>query len=102
MYIVRIYRGWSGEREPGQWASFTVELDDDVDLRRVVRDAGLAEEIVQSLPVTVVYELLRLEAERLILIKLVDQGAEVTGEHRDRLAGLNRRKLQVTEGLALR
>lgn len=66
---MRVRQGWSGEVKPNQWAKVSVELDED-DFRRLIREAGLLD-FIQSVPLMTVYSLLELEAERLILIKLM-------------------------------
>lgn len=82
--------------------TFTVELEGDADLRHVVLDAGLPAEVIPSLGVMAAYDLLRIEAERRVLLKLVDQEPAKAGEYRVRLDELSRRKAQVVEESAHR
>lgn len=66
---MKVKQGWSGEVESNRWAKITVELDEG-DLGRILREAGISAPADQ-LPVMPAYSLLEVEAERLILMKLV-------------------------------
>lgn len=99
---MRVFCGWTEESELGRRTTFTVELDSDADLRHVALDAGLPAEVIPNLGVMAAYDLLRIEAERLVLLQLLDQEPAKAAEHRVRLDGLSRRKAQVVEELAHR
>ncbi len=64
---MEIRHGWSGETQPGRWAKFAVTLQEE-DLRRML---GAGHESLRNLSTGRAFQLLELEAERLILVKLV-------------------------------
>lgn len=67
---MRVRQGWSGEVQPNRWAKISVELDED-DLGRILREADLMPSGPTQVPLMSAYTLLELEAERLILLKLI-------------------------------
>ncbi len=82
---MQVKQGWSGEVDPNKWAKITVELDEG-DLGRILRQAGLNVQ-AERLPVITAYSLLEVEAEKLILMKLIirhgypqDQGGRELAE----------------------
>ncbi len=68
---VQVQHGWSGEIG-GRWAKFRVTLDED-DLRRLIAGAGFTDPdtVRRGLSTGVAFQLLELEAEKLILVKLI-------------------------------
>ncbi len=62
---MQIEHGWSGEVQPNTWAKFKVTLEEE-DLRRLV-----GPDIRDELSTGEAYQLMELEAERLVLVKLI-------------------------------
>lgn len=69
---MKVGYGWSGELTPGRWTKLKIELDE-TDLQRLVRTAGISPEITSRIGVVDAYDLLSLEAERLLLVKLANR-----------------------------
>lgn len=55
---------------PNQWAKFKVVLEE-TDLCRLLRDAELPLDLAARIPLRTAYQLLELEAEILILVKII-------------------------------
>jgi hypothetical protein len=69
---MRIRQGWSGEVEPGRWAKFDIELEEE-DVFRILRKAGAGADDGARLTTGLVYQLLEAEAERLMYVKLTQR-----------------------------
>lgn len=67
---MHVRQGWSGEVKPNQWAKFDVELDEG-DLQRLLLMAGIDTLSPAALPVSLAFQLLEVEAEFLVIAKLV-------------------------------
>ena len=67
---VRVHQGWSGEIAPNVWAKADVELEED-DLRRLAAEVKIPLDDLPRLPVTFVYRLLEVQAEILLISKLI-------------------------------
>lgn len=63
---MQVRHGWSGEVSTNRWAKFDITLEEE-DLRRILGEAYET----RNLSTSVAYQLLELEAERLVLAKLV-------------------------------
>lgn len=65
---MKVRHGWSGEVKPNVWAKAQVELEEE-DLRRLLVQIGLPD----FFPISVshAYQLLEVEAERLLTVKLI-------------------------------
>lgn len=70
---MRVRVGWSGETDGNVWRKADVELEEQ-DLHRIMIDNDLPDELHERLPVKFAYQLLALEAEALLLGKLVALG----------------------------
>lgn len=74
---MRVTQGWSGEVETSRWAKFSVSVDE-TDLNRMIVEArviknetiAFTDELLRSLPVSLVFQLLAAEAEKCVLAKL--------------------------------
>lgn len=64
---MQVHQGWSGEVDHNKWAKFDITLDEE-DLRRLVGD-----DMRRTIDTTTAYRLLELEAERLVMAKLVSR-----------------------------
>lgn len=93
---MRVRQGWSGEVEPNRWAKFDLELEED-DLRRVLQQHDL---VGVDPPLATCFQILELEAERLVMVKLMTRYGypEVAG--RDRLNKINSQLQAVMLALA--
>ncbi len=67
---MKVRQGWSGEVEPNRWAKFDIEVDE-IDLIRILVEAGIPVEVGVDLPTATVFQILENEAERLVLVKLI-------------------------------
>lgn len=91
---VRVRQGWSGEVAPNRWAKFDIELEED-DLRRILSMAQLPFSSARS--VDLAFQLLEVEAERLVYAKLVNRYGYPTDEGRDKINALNATKAKLLE-----
>ena len=66
---MKIRQGWSGEVKPNRWAKFDICLEEE-DLRRLL---GPGYQALRNLNTSTAFQLLELEAERLVLIKLISR-----------------------------
>ncbi len=64
-----VRQGWTGEVQENRWAKIDVELDEG-DLGRLLREAGITAP-TEGVPLLLAYSLLEVEAERLVLMKLI-------------------------------
>lgn len=94
---MRVKQGWSGEVEPNKWSKVTVELDEG-DLGRLLREAEIAADMAH-LPTAMVYTLLEVEAERLVLMKLMVRHGYPQQEGVRELAGLQQGKNDCLEAI---
>lgn len=67
---MKVRHGWSGEVKPNVWGKASVELEED-DLRRLLVQAGLPGD--HPVSVANAYQLLEVEAERLLTAKLISR-----------------------------
>ncbi len=86
--MVRVSQGWSGEVSSTQWAKFKVELDEE-DLRRLLAVAGVNP---QHVSVPQAFALLEIEAERLVLTKLMSRYGYPADAGQVRLSSLAQQK----------
>jgi len=95
---VKVHHGWSGEVAPNKWVKFYVALDED-DFRRMLTRSGIraSDDVRWGIQLTAVYQLLELEAERLVLYKLITRYGYDPAEGRAKIADLGR---QIDERLA--
>lgn len=84
---MRVRHGWSGEVESNRWAKFDIELEED-DLRRILVGNGIAPSTVDKLSLVNAYRLLEIEAERLVLFKLIRRYGYSRDSASQQLAGL--------------
>ncbi len=84
---MRVRQGWSGEVSSNRWAKFDVELEED-DLRRILTNDKLDPSTADKLSTTQAYRLLEIEAERLVLLKLVRRYGYSSAEARQQLSDL--------------
>lgn len=64
---MQVRQGWSGEVDHNKWAKFDITLEEE-DLRRLIGN-----EAKDHIDTTTAYRLLELEAERLVMAKLVSR-----------------------------
>lgn len=93
---MKVRQGWSGEIEPNRWGKFDIELEEE-DLRRTLTDAGLPADI--PVPLTTAFQLLEIEAERLVLAKLITRYNYPTETGRNRMAELVQARTKLLDKL---
>ncbi len=71
---MQLRQGWSGEVAPGRWAKFDITLEEE-DLFRLIANAFGedfdTDRLLDEIPVSQAYQILEIEAEILVLSKLV-------------------------------
>ena len=95
---MQVRHGWSGETRPNGWDKTDVTVDEG-DLARILITAGLPVEMSRSLSTTVAYQLLDIEAERLLIAKITRFGYPVE-QAQQRLAELNAHRRAVLDKLS--
>lgn len=85
---MKVRQGWSGEVEPNRWAKFDIELEED-DLRRVARQHDIDP---AALPGRLAFLLLEVEAEMLVLTKLIGRYGYPQVEGQEKIARLKTQK----------
>lgn len=88
---MQVRQGWSGEVAPGRWAKFDVTLDEE-DLRRLL---GPDYRKLKALTPAIAYTILELEAERLVIAKLVNRYGMDRDEGGKAIAELEAQRTQV-------
>ncbi len=88
---MQLRQGWSGEVAPGRWAKFDITLDEE-DLRRLL---GPGYKDLKMLTPAVAYTILELEAERLVIAKLVNRYGMDRDEGAQTIATLEAQRHQV-------
>ncbi len=81
---MQVRHGWSGEVDHNKWAKFDITLEEE-DLRRLIGDDKR-----RIIDTTVAYRLLELEAERLVMAKLVSRYGYNQVEGREILTSLRK------------
>jgi hypothetical protein len=92
---MRVRQGWSGETSPNVWQKISVELEEE-DLRRLVVDAGIDP---AALPTEAAFQLLEIEAERLVIAKLVGRFGMTVADGAQRVAALGQQRTQLLDML---
>jgi hypothetical protein len=67
---VKVRQGWSGEVAPSRWAKFDIELEEE-DLRRLLVPVFAPQPPPTQVPVDLSFRVLEIEAEILVMTKLV-------------------------------
>lgn len=88
---MELRQGWSGEVAPGRWAKFDITLQEE-DLRRLL---GSDYKELKALTPAVAYTILELEAERLVIAKLVNRYGMDRDEGAQSIATLEAQRNQV-------
>lgn len=92
-----VKQGWSGEVKPNVWAKVTVELDEG-DLGRLLREHNVKVDPA-TIPVVAAYSLLEVEAELLILLKLMARHGYSKDEGVSEHAAFEQAKLSIIDEL---
>lgn len=95
---MHVRQGWSGQvsRDPDRWAKFDIELEEQ-DLRRVLAGAALESREVNTAKA---FQLLELEAEILIYVKLISRYGFPQTEGSQKIAELKNQKQAILDFLA--
>lgn len=88
---MKVRLGWSGEIARNRWAKTDITLDE-YDLARMIYHAGIDVGELQLVPPGLLYRLLDVEAERLLMTKLVTRYGDDPSEGRARIEECNRDK----------
>lgn len=99
---MKIRQGWSGQvaRDPDRWAKFDIELEED-DLRRMLLAGRVPEGIATKLiTTTTAFQLMELEAEILIYVKLIARYGYPAAEGTTKITELKKQKQELLDKLS--
>lgn len=90
---MKVRHGWSGEIKPNVWGKVQIELEEE-DLRRLL----MQNDLPADFPISVnhAYQLLEVEAERLLTAKLISRFGF---DGQDQLAALTEQRIKIIEKL---
>lgn len=95
---MRVRQGWSGQvsTNPDRWAKFDVELEE-CDLFRLLAGVVNGADVHTTIPVTTAFQLLELEAEILVYVKLITRYGYPATDGKAKLDELRRQKATVLD-----